>query len=136
MSFDDALTAKLRGVATRFDEVEQKLADPAVIARQAEFKKLSKEYSDLRELVDSFRRHQDLEKQLGENEELLRDPEMKELAREEIDRLKKDMPPLEERIKFLLLPKDPNDEKNILLEIRGGAGGEEAALFAADLYRM
>lgn len=136
MAFDDALIAKLRGVVSRFEEVEPKLADPAVIARQNEFKKLSKEYADLRELVEKFRHQQDLTKQLAENEELLRDPEMKELAREEIDRIKAELPPLEEQIKFLLLPKDPNDEKNILLEIRAGAGGEEAALFAADLYRM
>jgi peptide chain release factor 1 len=136
MAFDEALIAKLRGVVTRFDEVEQKLADPAVISRQNEFKKLSKEYADLRELVDRFRQQQELSKQLAENEELLRDPEMKELAREEIDRIKVELPPLEEKIKFLLLPKDPNDEKNILLEIRAGAGGEEAALFAGDLYRM
>ena len=136
MAFDDALIAKLRGVVARFEEVEPKLADPAIIARQNEFKKLSKEYADLRELVEKFRHQQDLTKQLAENEELLRDPEMKELAREEIDRIKVELPPLEEQIKFLLLPKDPNDEKNILLEIRAGAGGEEAALFAADLYRM
>ena len=136
MAFDDALIAKLHGVVARFEEVEPKLADPAVIARQNEFKKLSKEYADLRELVEKFRHQQELSKQLAENEELLRDPEMKELAREEIDRIKVELPPLEEQIKFLLLPKDPNDEKNILLEIRAGAGGEEAALFAADLYRM
>ena len=136
MAFDEALIAKLRGVVSRFEEVEQKLADPAVISRQNEFKKLSKEYADLRELVDKFRQQQELSKQLAENEELLRDPEMKELAREEIDRIKAELPPLEEKIKFLLLPKDPNDEKNILLEIRAGAGGEEAALFAGDLYRM
>src|SRR5438876_874315 len=127
MAFDETLIAKLRGVVTRFEEVEQKLADPAVIARQTEFKKLSKEYADLRELVEKFRLEQKLAQQLAENEELLRDAEMKELAREEIDRIKGELPPLEEQIKFLLLPKDPNDERNILLEIRAGAGGEEAA---------
>src|SRR5262245_32674962 len=136
MAFDEALIGKLRGVVARFQEIEQKLADPAVIARQNEFKKLRKEWSDLDELVAKFREHEDIQKQLGENEELLRDPEMKDLAREEIDRLKPLLVPLEERIKVLLLPKDPNDEKNILLEIRAGTGGEEAALFAADLYRM
>jgi len=136
MPFDEALSAKLRGVATRFDELTQKLSDRAVIARQAEFRKLSKEHADLAELVDKFRRYENIEKQLRENAELLADSEMRELAREEIERLKVELAPLEERIKVLLLPKDPNDEKNILLEIRAGTGGEEAALFAADLYRM
>src|SRR5262245_1619206 len=108
MAFDEALIAKLRGVVTRFEEVEQKLADPAVISRQHEFKKLSKEYSDLKELVEKFRRHEEIQKQLADNEELLRDAEMKDLAREEIERLKAELPPLEERMKLLLLPKDPN----------------------------
>src|SRR5438477_4108674 len=105
MAFDEVLIAKLRGVVTRFEEVEQKLADPAVISRQNEFKKLSKEYSDLRELVDQFRKQQELAKQAAENEELLRDPEMKELAREEVDRSKAELPSLEEKFKFLLMPK-------------------------------
>jgi peptide chain release factor 1 len=86
--------------------------------------------------VERFRRYEEIERQLRDNEELLRDPEMRDLAREEIDRLRPELLPLEERIKVLLLPKDPNDDKNILLEIRGGTGGEEAALFAGDLYRM
>jgi peptide chain release factor 1 len=134
--FDETLTAKLRGVGSRFDELTEKLSDPQIIAKQAEFRKLSKEHADLAELVEKFRYYEQVERQLAENEELLRDPEMKDLAREEIDRLRAELPALEERIKFLLLPKDPNDEKNILLEIRAGTGGDEAALFAGDLFRM
>src|SRR5215831_6768688 len=136
MPFEEALIAKLRGVVTRFDELSARLADPAVIARQSEFRKLGKEHADLSELVERFRRWTEIQKQLGENEELARDPEMRELAHEESQQLARELPDLEERITFLLLPKDPNDEKNILLEIRAGTGGEEAALFAADLYRM
>jgi peptide chain release factor 1 len=136
MPLDEVLIAKLRGVASRHDEIEQKLADPEVIRRQSEFVKLRKEHADLAELVEKFRRYAQIDSELGQNEELLRDPEMKELAREEIDRLRAELPPLEERIKILLLPKDPNDVKNILLEIRAAVGGEEAALWAGDLFRM
>src|SRR5262249_22836409 len=120
MALEDALIAKLRGVCARFDELTARLSDPAVISRQTEFRKLSKEHSDLSELVEKFRRYETIGRELGENEELAKDPEMRELARDEIDRLRVELPPLEERIKVLLLPKDPNDEKNILLEIRGG----------------
>ena len=133
---DEALTAKLRGVCERFGEIERKLADPELNKHPAERTRLFKEHSDLAQLVERFARYEQIAKQLLENEELLRDPEMRELAREEIDRLKAELPALEERITLLLLPKDPNDEKNILLEIRAGTGGEEAALFAGDLFRM
>ena len=112
------------------------LADPAVLANRQQMQKLSKEHSDLREVVEAFRQHRDVIKQIAEARELQKDPEMRELARQEETELGGEQERLEKSLKELLMPKDPNDEKNILLEIRAGTGGEEAALFAADLFRM
>jgi peptide chain release factor 1 len=98
--------------------------------------KLSKEHSDLREVVEVFRQHRDVAKKIAEARELQKDPEMRELARLEETELGGEQQRLEKSLKELLTPKDPNDDKNILLEIRAGTGGEEAALFAADLFRM
>jgi len=112
------------------------LADPAVLANRQQMQKLSKEHSDLREVVEAFRQHRDVSKRIGEARELQKDPEMRELARQEETELGGEQERLEKSLKELLMPKDPNDEKNILLEIRAGTGGEEAALFASDLFRM
>ena len=112
------------------------LADPVVLANRQQMQKLSKEHSDLREVVEAFRQHRDVIKQIAEARELQKDPEMREFAREEETKLGGEQERLEKSLKELLMPKDPNDEKNILLEIRAGTGGEEAALFAADLFRM
>jgi peptide chain release factor 1 len=98
--------------------------------------KLAKEHSDLRELVEAVRRHRELERRAGDARELQRDPEMRDLARQEEIEIEAERESLEAAIKIMLLPKDPNDDKNILLEIRAGTGGEEAALFAGDLFRM
>ena len=98
--------------------------------------KLAKEHADLRELVETLRRYQDIARRALEARELEKDPEMREMAREEHTELSGEQDRLEEQLKLLLLPRDPNDEKNILLEIRAGTGGEEAALFAGDLFRM
>jgi peptide chain release factor 1 len=98
--------------------------------------KLGKEHSDLRELVDTMRAHREVLQRIEEAREMQKDPEMRDLARQEENELWAQIPEMEARLKFLLLPKDPNDDKNILLEIRGGTGGEEAALFAGDLFRM
>jgi peptide chain release factor 1 len=133
---DDLLLSKLSAVETRFEELSGKLADPEVLARPQSMQKLAKEHSDLRELVDTFRQHRELVRRVEEARELQRDPEMRELARQEETTLAGEQTRLEERLKVLLLPKDPNDDKNILLEIRAGTGGEEAALFAGDLFRM
>jgi peptide chain release factor 1 len=133
---DELLLTKLSAVEGRFEELSGKLADPEVLARPQQMQKLAKEHADLRELVDTFRQHRDLEKRVGEARELQKDPEMRELARQEETELSAEQVKLEERLKLLLLPKDPNDDKNILVEIRAGAGGEEAALFAAELFRM
>jgi peptide chain release factor 1 len=133
---DPLLLTKLAAVENRFEELSGKLADPEVLARPGAMQKLAKEHADLRELVDTLRQHRDLGKRIDEARELQKDPEMRELARQEETTLADEQGKLEERLKLLLLPKDPNDEKNILLEIRAGTGGEEAALFAGDLFRM
>jgi peptide chain release factor 1 len=133
---DELLVGKLSAVENRFEELTAKLSDPVVLAQTQVMQKLAKEHSDLRELVETFRTHRDVSRRMAEARELQKDPEMRELARAEEDQLSAEQGRLEERLTFLLLPKDPNDDKNILLEIRAGTVGEEAALFAAELYRM
>jgi peptide chain release factor 1 len=133
---DELLLAKLAVVESRFDELSGKLSDPDVLAKPPLMQKLAKEHSDLRELVDALRIHRQTMARIDEAREMQKDPEMRDLARQEETELADEQLRLEERMKFLLLPKDPNDDKNILLEIRGGTGGEEAALFASDLFRM
>jgi peptide chain release factor 1 len=129
---------KLEAVEKRYLELEALLADPDVIGRRAEFQKLSKERADIVELVEAFRQYKKIVAELDANKPLLeeKDPEMKAMAREESARLAVEQTRVEEKLKLLLLPTDKNDDKNIVLEIRGGTGGEEAALFAADLFRM
>ena len=133
MNFD-----KLEAVERRFADLNGQLSDPEVISRRGEFQKLSKEHADLAQLVEAYKAYKKIKLELDENKVLLeeRDADMRAMAREEQARLTIDHDALVERMKFLLLPKDPNDDKNIVLEIRGGTGGEEAALFAADLFRM
>jgi len=127
---------KLIKVEARFEELERLLCDPAVLARRDEVAKLSKERAGLAELVEAYRRFRQVKEEEAKAELLLRDPEMRDLAREELDRLRAERGKLEELLKVLLLPKDPNDERNVLLEVRAGTGGDEAALFAGDLFRM
>jgi peptide chain release factor 1 len=133
---DQLLLDKLAGVEARYQELDGMLADPAVLANRQQMQKLGKEHSDLREVVEAFRLYRDVSKRAVEARELQKDPEMRELARQEEVELTGELERLEKSLKTLLMPKDPNDEKNILLEIRAGTGGEEAALFAADLFRM
>jgi peptide chain release factor 1 len=133
---DQLLQGKLAGVEARYQELDGMLADPAVLANRQQMQKLGKEHSDLREVVETFRLYRDVSKRAVEARELQKDPEMRELARQEEVELTGELERLEKLLKTLLMPKDPNDEKNILLEIRAGTGGEEAALFAADLFRM
>ena len=129
---------KLEAVEKRYLDLDAMLADPEVIGKRAEFLKLSKERADIVELVEAFREYKRVINDIDGNKPLLeeKDPEMRSMAREELARLAVEKTTLEERLKILLLPKDPNDDKNIVLEIRGGTGGEEAALFAGDLFRM
>lgn len=128
----------LEEVEARFNDLGRALTDAKVISRQDEFQKISKEYSDLKDLVEAYQEYKKTSQELTQSQELLRtnDDEVIALAREEIIVLEKKKNELEQRIKLLLLPKDPNDEKNVLLEIRAGTGGDEAALFAADLLRL
>ncbi len=119
-------------------EVESLLSDPAVMANQTEFRKLSKEHADLAPLVEAYRRHRKLLAEIEDNQLLLTetDPEIREMARAELEDLEERKTELEGKIKVLLLPKDPNDDKSVILEIRAGTGGDESALFAGDLFRM
>ena len=130
--------AKLEGLEKKFIELEHSLAEPDVFNDQEHYRKLTKAHADLREIVEMFRRHKSLLQEQSENKQLLRDedPEMRELAQEDLRRIEAELPEVEQELKLMLLPKDPLDEKNTILEIRAGTGGEEAALFAADLFRM
>ena len=129
---------KLASVAERVEEISRLLSDPATSGDRRELQRLGRELSDLRPLADAYHEHRRIGRELEENRELAeseRDAEMRAMAKEEIARLVAEQERLEAQIRVLLLPKDPNDEKNILIEIRAGAGGEEAALFAAELFR-
>ena len=130
---------RLQSLENKYRELEARLSEPDIFKNQEQYQLLTKERADLNLLVNTFRRFQQVEKELETNQTLLKtepDEEIKELARDEIQQLKEKLAELEEELRLLLLPKDPKDEKNILLEIRAGTGGEEAALFAADLFRM
>jgi peptide chain release factor 1 len=129
---------KLKGVEERFNEVETALSVPDVVKDRAAFEKLSREHSELSKVVTVLREYQGVVEELADSQELMQDsdPEMKSLARTEVARLTETRDALEVSLKKLLVPKDPNDDKNIILEIRAGTGGDEAALFAADLFRM
>ena len=129
---------KLKGVEERFNEVETALSVPDVVKDRAAFEKLSREHAELSKVVTVLREYQSVVEELADSQELMQDsdPEMKSLARSEVARLTETRDALEMSLKKLLVPKDPNDDKNIILEIRAGTGGDEAALFAADLFRM
>jgi peptide chain release factor 1 len=127
---------KIEELERRFLELEALLSDPAIISNQTEFRKLSREHSDLLPLVEVYRRYRKVLAEVGENQELLADPEMKEMAVEELKSLEEEKERLDSEIRLLLLPKDPNDSRNVILEIRAGTGGDESALFAGDLFRM
>jgi peptide chain release factor 1 len=128
----------LEGIYARFKEVELLLSSPEVASDMKRFTKLNKEYSDLKQIVEHYFEYKNLLSNLSEAREMLNseDPEMKEMAKEEFELLNEKQAPLEEEIKMLLIPKDPEDDKNAMVEIRAGAGGDEASIFAGDLYRM
>ena len=127
---------KLEAVEKRYEELTKLIADPEIIANQAEWQKLMKEHASIEDVVLKFREYIKVMQEMKEAEELLADPEMKELAEVEYYENKELLPKIEEELKVLLIPKDPDDDKNIICEIRAGAGGEEAALFAGTLFRM
>ena len=127
---------RLEDVEKRYEELTVKISDPAEIAQNQTWQKLMKEHAELSPIVEKYREYKKLQKTIEESEDLLKDPELKELAEAEILEAREKLPKVEEEIKILLIPKDPDDDKNIICEIRAGAGGEEAALFAGTLFRM
>lgn len=127
---------KLQAIARRLDQVERQLSDPAVYADREFLTRLSREQKELTPIVAAFRAWQQAEADCAGAQELLSDPEMRELAQEELHRARQERDRLSEELKRLLLPRDPNDDRNVILEVRAGIGGEEGALFAADLLRM
>jgi len=129
---------KLTGVEERFVELETLLSDPEVLKDQERYQQYSKEHGELNKIVSAFREYKQVREEMRQSEELLEegDTELVELAREDIASSSERLEALKEKLKYLLIPKDPNDDKNILLEIRAGTGGEEAGLFAADLFKM
>ena len=133
------LLEKLEGLQARFEEVATLITDPSVIADQQRYVRLTKEYKELEDLMAARKEYATLLTSLDECKQLIvneQDPELKEMAREELAAAEQRLPQLEDEIKLMLVPKDPEDGKNAILEIRGGTGGDEAALFAGDLFRM
>ena len=130
--------AKIKEIEDRFEQLENELSRPEILKDQNLYKKYSKEHSDLSPIINTYRRYISFKEEIKSNKLLMDDPdqEIRKLAREEAEVLENEVSLIENKLKLLLLPKDPNDEKNIILEIRAGTGGEEAALFAADLLRL
>ncbi|KUG23464.1 peptide chain release factor 1 [hydrocarbon metagenome] len=129
---------KLNDIELRYRELEGQLSDPKIVSKQGLYQKLAKEHSDLRELVEAIREYNKVRGQIEEYDGVLAggDEDLKAIVKEEMPQLKQKKNDLEEKLKILLLPKDPNDDKNVFLEIRAGTGGDEAGLFAGDLFRM
>lgn len=138
MAENNTLLEKLDGLVSRFDEIGTLITDPNVIADQKRYVKLTKEYKDLSEIMKARKEYMQCLNGLSEARLMMNenDPELREMAREEIATCEARIPVLEEEIKLLLVPADPEDDKNAIVEIRGGTGGDEAAIFAGDLYRM
>ena len=136
---DNGILEKLEGVRRRFEEVEQQLTDPAVASDMQKYIKLNKEYRDLEPLMKVCSEYKNIISNIESARELLsneKDEELREMARVELDELREKTEPLEEKIRVLLLPADPEDEKNAIIEIRAGTGGDEASIFAGDIFRM
>jgi peptide chain release factor 1 len=129
---------KLSGLEDKYEELTRRLSDPETVKDMNLYMKLSKEQAELKPILVKFREYKKLLRDIEETRELLNsgDRELKELAEEEMEGLKEQQPQIEQELKILLLPKDPRDERNVIVEIRAGTGGEEAALFASELYRM
>lgn len=130
---------RLESVEEKFRKLEEELGNPELLANQKEYQKAAKEHSEIAPLMEAYRNHKSLKQQIQETQELLEieeDTDMKELIRNELIELRERLEPSEQNLKLMMLPRDPNDEKSVILEIRAGTGGDEAALFAADLFRM
>ena len=127
---------KLADVEDRYAEIERKISDPEVISDQKSYQELIKKHAELKECVDLYRKLKSVKIEIVETKEMLADEELKEMAKEELEGLESTEKDLEKKLNIFLIPKDPNDNKNVIVEIRSGTGGDEAALFAGDLYRM
>lgn len=130
---------KLKVLVDKYDELSAKVSDPEIISDQSIWQKYMKEHADLEPIVEKYKEYKAVMDQLKDSKEILEeesDEELRELAKMEISDAESKIGPIEEELKILLVPKDPNDDKNVIVEIRGGAGGDEAALFAGDLFRM
>jgi peptide chain release factor 1 len=127
---------KLQALERRFGVIEEQLCDPGVLSDLDQLRRLNKERTDIEPVVRAFGRYRQIERTIADAEEALADPELRELAEQELGTAQAERTATEEQLRVLLLPKDPNDERNTIVEIRAGTGGEEAALFAADLFRM
>ncbi len=127
---------RLEVIEKRYNEIQKELSNPDVYSNMNKMKSLSKEASDLEETVNAYHEYKKILSGIEDTKEMIKDPEMSELAKEELVNLESEKTKLEEKIEVLLIPKDPNDSKNVIVEIRGAAGGDEANIFAGDLYRM
>lgn len=127
---------KLEEIEKKYNELTEKISDPEVISDQNTWKKYMKEQSAMKDVVDKYIEYKKVKQNMDDAKEMMSDPDMKSMAEEEFYSSKKNLEEIEEELKILLLPKDENDDSNVIIEIRGGAGGEEAALFAYNLYRM
>jgi len=130
------LLARLGAIEDRFEQLAAQMGDPAIASDPDTYRQIAKNYSDLDRIVQKYREFRRLEEHIGESQALLEDPEMKGMAREELQALEPRRAAMLLDLRAMLLPKDPNDEKNVILEIRAGTGGEEASLFASELFRM
>lgn len=139
MASENDLLSRIEGLEIRFEEITSLITAPDIIADQKRFMKLSKEYRDLERILAKGKEYRNLLGNIEEGRETLEtesDPELRTMAREMMNEAEERIPSLEEEIKLLLIPADPEDEKNVVMEIRGGTGGDEAAIFAGDLYKM
>jgi peptide chain release factor 1 len=127
---------RLDQLEARYEELGQQLADPNIVSNQENYRKVSKAHRDLEPAVEKFREYRKVKVAIADAKSMLSEPDMKEMAQAELDELTPKLEPLEEQLKILLLPKDPNDDKNIVLELRAGTGGDEASLFVAEVFRM
>ncbi|HCY00804.1 MAG TPA: peptide chain release factor 1 [Bacteroidales bacterium] len=136
---DNSILSKLEGLRRKFEEIGQQIADPAIMSDMKRYISLNKEYRDLEPMVEAYDTYKNILSNITSSKEILateKDEELREMAKDEIDTLEEQKNNLEEEIKLLLIPADPQDSKNAVLEIRGGTGGNEASIFAGDLYRM
>jgi peptide chain release factor 1 len=136
---ENLILTRLEGISARFEEVGKLITQPEIISDMKKYVRLNKEYSQLEPLVESYKNYRNLLSNIDSARHIISeepDPEMREMAKEELEELNSRKVPLEDEIKFLLVPDDPEDDKNAILEIRAGTGGDEASIFAGDLYRM